>query len=163
MSVVLRSYRNVGSVPIEICEVGKPIKARVRVDPGETSPLVRVDEAWHRFITEQTGFAIQMDEQVQEDETPEGYVNIMTIGDRTPKYRPMTPEERQAAGLPEIVRNFEPLPAVVVKPNVTAARQVPAPSAPPAPTAPAAPAVPAAAKPAVVPAAAPAVVPEPPK
>lgn len=135
MSVVLRAYQNVSAVPLEICEVGKPIKARVRVDPGQISPLVRVDDNWHRFITEQTGFAVQVDEQVQEDDTPEGYVNITMIGDKTPKYRPMTPEERQAAGLPEVVKKFEPMPAVIVNRPTTAVRAstVPAPVPTPAP------------------------------
>lgn len=135
MSVVLRSYRNVSAQPLEICEVGKEIKQRVRVDPGEISPLVRVTDNFDRFITVETGFAVLMDEQVKEDDTPEGYVNVTEQGDKRPRYRPMTAEERTAAGLePLKPLSREPLPAVVVKAN-TAVRQPRPVSAPAVPVA----------------------------
>lgn len=152
---VLRSYRNVSAVPLEICEVGKPIKHRVRVEPGEISPLVRVTDEWNRYITETTGFAQIMDEQQVEDDVPEGYVEITGVADVRRRFRPMNAAEREAAGLePLPPTNREPLPAVVVKPS-TSAR-----AASVRPTNTAQPAQAEAPAPAVVPA--PAVIPAPP-
>jgi hypothetical protein len=131
----LRSYRNVSAVPLEICEVGKPIKHRVRVEPGEISPLVRVSDAWHRYITETTGFAQLMDEQEVQDDVPEGYVETTGVGDVRRRFRPMNAVEREAAGLaPLPSTKTEPLPAVVVKPsNAVRGPATPTPAPAPAP------------------------------
>jgi hypothetical protein len=134
MAVKLRSYRNVSAQPLEICEVGKEIKKRVRVEPGEISPLVRVTDHFDHFLTVETGFAVLMDEQMAEDDTPEGYVNITELGDKRPRFRPMTATEREAAGLPPLEpASKEPLPAIVMKPNVAVRPPKPTPAPAPAP------------------------------
>jgi hypothetical protein len=141
---VRRSYQNVSAVNLEICEVGKPVKKRVVVPPGEISPLVHVTDEWHEYITVKTGFAIQMDEQEVEDvDIPEGYVEITEVGSTIKKFRPMTADERAKAGLEPLIHAApaKPLPAVVVQGKLTTPAE-PAP-AEPTPVAPAAPVKPA--------------------
>lgn len=67
----LRKFKNVSELPLEIHEVGKKLKHRVRVNKGETSDFLKVTDELTDYLTNQTGFAVVVEEK---DEDPAGAV-----------------------------------------------------------------------------------------